>query len=147
MGLLQRSRIERHGEPLYGVIEQITEDRCVIVGLGEKDIDRPYWVPRTVAEFDEEHLTGNELVDLAAFRNAIVTARVFRPYVGLLLQLPRNLDVARKWRLHHPFECHGQPIPGKHLAMLGHSDEVDAALVGVEVPVDALLNAGSVSLE
>ena len=31
--------------------------------------------------------------------------------------------------------------------MLGDADEVDAALVGAKMPVDALLNAGAVPLE
>ncbi len=138
MSPLKATRVERYGKPVDRVAQKAAEDHLRVTDLRLEKIDGPNGIARSRSELHEEHLAGNELVGLAALNFA--TTRVLRPNVRLLLEIARDLRVARVLLAHATLERHGESVTLQYLAVFRDADDIDVPSLADLLVTDRLDN-------
>src|SRR2546421_9846445 len=95
MSFLETEGIVRNRKTIQRVCQHATQNMVCLVLLWLIDIDRPDRITTPTTKFHEEHLTANELVSLSSCDLTITASCIFRPEIGLFLNLSWNLDICR----------------------------------------------------
>src|SRR5690242_964081 len=113
MSLLKAAGVVRHRKALDGIAEEVSKDLLRLVRLRLKHVDWPDWVPASLAEFDEEHLSTDESVWFATLFFNIGAARPLRPRIRLFLDFTRNLHVSGIVDRENTLQGHCEAIPSQ----------------------------------
>src|SRR5436305_2802459 len=110
MGFLETEGIVGNRKTIQCICQHATENMLCLILLRLIDIDGPDRIATSTAKFHEEHLAANELVSLSSCDLTITASCIFRPEIGLFLNLSRNFDICRIVSGENTLQHHGKMV-------------------------------------